>query len=265
MLITVENINDPRLDGYRNLTRGRLLRDSFFIAEGTLLVERLIASPYPTESIVTTRAVAERLLSQVECDVPIYVVTNQEIRALVGFDFHRGVLACGHRLPSPDLTSVLDDTHDTLTVVLLPHIHDQVNLGGILRVCGAFGVDAVVLGPRCADYLGRRALRVSMGSALQVPTIQVESVVDAMLFLRKSHVEIAATVLDATAEKLDEAVRPGRFGIVFGPEDHGLDADLLCHCERRITVPMQCDTDSLNVAVAAGIFLYHLNGTRVQN
>ena len=263
MLITVENINDPRLDAYRNLTGGTLLRDSLFIAEGTLLVERLIASRFPTESIVTTRAVAERSLPQVESDVPIYVLTNQAIRALVGFDFHRGVLACGRRLPSPDLTSVLDQAQDTLTVVLLPHIHDQVNLGGILRVCGAFGVDAVVLGSQCADYLGRRVLRVSMGSALQVPVIQVEAMAGAIRYLRRRGVEIAATVLDPAAEKLDNARRSERLGIVFGPEDNGLDTELLRQCDRQITVPMQRDTDSLNVTVAAGLFLYHLNGTRV--
>ena len=137
------------------------------------------------------------------------------------------------------------------------------NLGGILRVCGAFGVDAVVLGPQCADYLGRRVLRVSMGSALQLPVIQVETILGAMGFLRQRHVEIVATVLDAAAEKLDDVRRPERLAIVFGPEDNGLDPELIRHCDRQFTVPMQRDTDSLNVTVAAGLFLYQLNGTRV--
>ena len=60
-------------------------------------------------------------------------------------------------------------------MVLLPQIQDEANLGGILRVCGAFGVDAVLLGPSCADYLSRRALRVSMGSGLQLPVLQTAS------------------------------------------------------------------------------------------
>ncbi len=118
--------------------------------------------------------------------------------------------------------------------------------------------------PNAQDYLGRRVLRVSMGSALQVPVIQVESMASAMRFLRQQGVEIAATVLDASAEKLDDVRRRERFGIVFGPEDAGIDTELLRQCDRRITVPMQRDTDSLNVTVAAGLFLYHLNGSRVK-
>ena len=93
MLITVDNIKDARLDVYRDLTGRSDRRDSFFIVEGALLVERLIASRFPTVSIVTTRATAERFLGQVKFDVPTFVVSNQEIRELVGFEFHRGVLA----------------------------------------------------------------------------------------------------------------------------------------------------------------------------
>ena len=40
-------------------------------------------------------------------------------------------------------------------------------------------------------------------------------------------------------------------------EAQGLGPEWLAHCHRRVTIPMKLGTDSLNVAVAAGIFLYH--------
>jgi tRNA G18 (ribose-2'-O)-methylase SpoU len=70
-------------------------------------------------------------------------------------------------------------------------------------------------------------------------------------------VELAATVLDAEAEPLDRARRAGRVGVLFGSEAQGLDAQWVQACDRKVTIPMQWGTDSLNVAVATGVFLYH--------
>jgi tRNA G18 (ribose-2'-O)-methylase SpoU len=45
--------------------------------------------------------------------------------------------------------------------------------------------------------------------------------------------------------------------VLFGGEAHGLEDDLLRYCQQRVTIPMRLGTDSLNVAVAAGIVLHH--------
>jgi tRNA G18 (ribose-2'-O)-methylase SpoU len=63
--------------------------------------------------------------------------------------------------------------------------------------------------------------------------------------------------LDEAAEPLADAGRASRFGLLFGNEAQGLDAAHVAVCQRRVTIPMKLGTDSLNVAVAAGIFLYH--------
>ena len=75
--------------------------------------------------------------------------------------------------------------------------------------------------------------------------------------------ELAATVLDETAEPLAAAKRAERLGLLLGNEPQGLDEQTASVCDRRITIPMKLGTDSLNVAVAAGIFLYHF--TRPDN
>ena len=67
-----------------------------------------------------------------------------------------------------------------------------------------------------------------------------------------------ASVLDESAEPLDSIAPVARFGVVFGSEAQGLDPATIAHCDRRVTIPMKLGTDSLNVAVAAGIFLHEL-------
>ena len=51
--------------------------------------------------------------------------------------------------------------------------------------------------------------------------------------------------------------RPDRLALLFGNEAQGLDPSTIAACDRRITIPMKMGTDSLNVAVSAGVFLYH--------
>ena len=69
-------------------------------------------------------------------------------------------------------------------------------------------------------------------------------------------------MLDADAEPIAAAGRPRRFALAFGNEAHGLSPGQVAACDRRVTIPMGLGTDSLNVAVAAGIFLYHFTQVR---
>ena len=68
--------------------------------------------------------------------------------------------------------------------------------------------------------------------------------------------ERIATVLD-DAETLEGAQRANRIAILIGNEAHGLPDEISRACERRVTIPMQRGTDSLNAAVASGIMLHH--------
>jgi tRNA G18 (ribose-2'-O)-methylase SpoU len=64
-------------------------------------------------------------------------------------------------------------------------------------------------------------------------------------------------VLDPAAETLTHARRGKRLALLLGSEDRGLGEPWVSVCTRRITLPMSRGTDSLNVAAAAAVFLYH--------
>jgi tRNA G18 (ribose-2'-O)-methylase SpoU len=74
---------------------------------------------------------------------------------------------------------------------------------------------------------------------------------------RELAIEPVATVLDEIAAPLGSFQCPPRAAILLGGEGHGLDRALIELCDLRITIPMQRGTDSLNVAVAAGIVLHY--------
>jgi tRNA G18 (ribose-2'-O)-methylase SpoU len=259
--IEIASLDDPRLEPYRHLKDTNRTRwAGLFVAEGEKLVRRLLASDYETASVLVGRRYAEEFRSLAPEETPLLVVPDDWVEDLVGFNFHRGVLACGRRRPNPAWQETLPPGGGRATAVVCPDVQDPENLGAILRISSAFGVDLVLLGPRSADPLSRRVLRVSMGAALSVPLVRSDDLPADLERLRGEFgLQLAATVLDADAEPLETARRPARLAILLGSEGHGLERSLVVRCDRRITIPMQRGTDSLNVAVAAGIFLYHFS------
>jgi tRNA G18 (ribose-2'-O)-methylase SpoU len=255
----IDDLDDPRIAMYRHLKATNLTRDRpQFVVEGEKLLDRLLRSPFPLASVLVTDRHEPRIASRVPPDVPLYVVPHARIAAVVGFRFHQGVLACGHRRPPPDLADLVCRAGRRLTVAVCPTLSNPENLGAIVRIGDVFGIDAVLVGGRCPDPLSRRVLRVSMGTALRLPVIASEDLGRDVERLRTEWgVQLAATVVDPDAEPLDTARRPDRFALFLGGEDEGLTPEWIALCQRRITIPMRPSAESLNVAVAAGILLHH--------
>jgi len=258
----VDHPDDARLDPFRQLNRVNLARGSGrFIAEGRFVVERLIASRFPVESILLTETRYHKLRDQLpEETTTIYVVPRSIVKKLVGFHFHAGILACGRRQPLDDLDSLLENAAEPETFVVCPRTTDPVNLGNIIRLCRAFAVRALLLGPGCADPFSRRALRISMGNAFFLPIVESTDLPADLVHLRDVHgVEPAAMVAERDATPLTAVTRPNRLALLFGHEGEGLAEQWHRLCRRRWTIPMAEGTDSLNVAASAAIALYHLS------
>ncbi|MBW8884791.1 MAG: RNA methyltransferase, partial [Planctomycetia bacterium] len=143
------------------------------------------------------------------------------------------------------------------TLVVCPDVQDPTNLGSIIRSTAAFGCDALVLGSKCADPFSRRVLRVSMGAALHLPIIESANLAADVQRLIDADCELIAAVLDQTAEPLAAVRRNPRMALLLGSEGHGLSEEWLQLAHRRVTIPMQLGIDSLNVAIAAAVLLYH--------
>ena len=99
-----------------------------------------------------------------------------------------------------------------------------------------------------------------MGAALRLSILESPDLERDLRRLRDEwQVKLFATVLDDAAEPLVHVAKPLRLALLFGNEADGLDARWQTLCDRRLTIPMQPGTDSLNVAIAAGIFLHHFS------
>jgi tRNA G18 (ribose-2'-O)-methylase SpoU len=253
---------DPRLADYRHLRDADIRRsvegDEFLIAEGVAVVQRLAASSLEIRSVLLTPKRWESMgasLSHLNC--PIYVAEPEIVAGTAGFNLHRGVIASARRPRPLSLDAVFDrpplnGTRHRLAV--LEGVNDHENLGAIARAARAFGIDALVLNPTCADPYYRRAVRVSMGEMLFLPVVRAEvhEVVDACTARGG---ESWALTPRPDAENI-MSIGSGSFGplaLLFGAEGPGLSEASLQAATRRVRIPIVSDVDSLNVGHATAV------------
>lgn len=255
----IDNIDDPRLALYRNLKDAELAaQGDRFVVEGHFVVQRVLASDFPVDSILIADRKIEEMRSFLRDGIPIYLIPDSMVNHLVGFQFHTGVMAIARRLRPRNLDQIISTLGPRATLVVLPETSSLQNMGSLIRVSAAFGVDAILIGPQSVDPFYRLPIRVSMGTCFKLPILRCQDLAADLIRLREQWgLQLFATVLDDRAEVLGQFPVTGRSALLFGGEGYGLSPQWLALCDRKVTIPMKLGTDSLNVAVSAGVFLWH--------
>jgi tRNA G18 (ribose-2'-O)-methylase SpoU len=255
---------DRRLDDYRYLRDADLRRaleaeHGLLIAEGLQAVRRLLTSGLAVRSVLLGEHRAA-LAAEVAGTWPVYVASRAVLARVAGFDVHRGVLAAAARPPASDALALARSAHRLL---VLEGIGDGENLGALFRNAAAFGVEAVLLDPTCADPLARRPVRVSVGHALHVPHARLQPWPDALGDLARLGIDTIALTPDGD-EVLHAAALPTTtpVALIVGAEGEGLSSATRALAARRLRIPMADGVDSLNVATAAAIALWALQGVQ---
>jgi tRNA G18 (ribose-2'-O)-methylase SpoU len=261
-IVDIADPTDPRLDDFRDLNSVDRRPDlpsgkGLVIAEGVLVVQRMLASRFTPRAMLGTERRLRELAGDLDgVDAPYYRVNADVMADVVGFHLNRGVLASASR---PRELSVAQVLAGARTVAVLEGVNDHENLGSIFRNAAGLGVDAVVFGMGCADPLYRRAVRVSMGHALLVPYAWAGAWPQDLQVLRDNGFRLLAMTPDPDARALAEAmteVANDKAAIIVGAEGPGLTEHAMRAADVRVRIPMSRGTDSLNVATAAALAFY---------
>jgi len=290
----MKDLTSAELAAFASLKDRELRAEGLVVAEGRLLVTRLLeaarrtaagagagtaaprhagapgqdaASPglprpgFEAIAVLCVPSLKGEFDGMAEGLCPVHAASEEELAALAGFPFHRGVLAAARRGTMPalrDLSPAISGSASRL--VVLPATIDPENMGSIMRSAAALGWDGILLGPDCCDHFSRRALRVSMGAAFSLPTLRLSDPAG-LRILTQSGWSLAAAVLDPDATPLRGWLAPERLALLIGNEFEGLGPGWLTMPDQgtaaeRLTIPMDQGSDSLNAAAAAAIFLY---------
>jgi tRNA G18 (ribose-2'-O)-methylase SpoU len=259
-VIAVQDPNDPRLEDFRDLMDADVRPDrrGIVIAEGVNVVSRLARSAYPMRAVLGVPKRIDALRDDLaDRDVPAYVADKWLLSDVVGFRVTRGVLAAASRPRPLDPDMLLAGSR---RVAVLEGLNDFENLGALFRNAAAFGLDAVLLDPTCADPLYRRSVRVSMGHVLQVPFAVLSGPWPEALDKLNGHgLRLLAMTPNEDAADLRALPPPPRWAVLLGAEGPGLTAGAMARADQLVRIPMAGGVDSLNVATAAAIAFAQLS------
>ena len=198
-----------------------------------------------------------------DLDCRIVVVSRQIFENLTEENAPEGVISvakyCSDIHKSLEEYSVTDfDKNDK--ILLLDSVRDPQNVGAIIRVAAAFGVDRIIMGRDCADIYNSKTVRASMGTLFGIRIDRVSSVQNAIVSLISQGRRVFAATLDGRAKRLgDFEIKKGDC-VVIGNEGHGLSRETVCTCSESVFIPMSEQVESLNAATAAAVLVWEFFG-----
>ncbi len=262
----VDSFDEPALEPYRTMKwQTDHQRQNIFVAEGEKVVRRLLESDLVVHSLLLPEKWLleyEPLLSKKNGLIQAFTAEKDVLEKLTGFSMYQGVLAVA-TVPEPTpLSRILDPQNPSLLLLAVDGLSNAENLGGIIRTCAAFGVDALVVGETsCHPYL-RRSVRGSMGAIFKMPYILTQNLDETLKGLNDAGVQTVAAHPHTSQQFLGHTDLQGPCCLIMGSEGDGVSPAILSRCREKVAIPMQNEIDSLNVGTAAAVFLYEVNRQR---
>ncbi|MEK4217869.1 MULTISPECIES: TrmH family RNA methyltransferase [unclassified Bacillus (in: firmicutes)] len=245
----IESAKNQKVKDWKKLhTKKERTKTNTYLIEGEHLVEEALKSP----------GAVKEILVKDEADIPpnldmgiqCYVLSEDAFSAVTETETPQRIAAVCN-MPEEHLAP-------PKRVLLIDAVQDPGNLGTMIRTADAAGLDAVVLGDGTVDAFNGKTLRSAQGSHFHIPVVRrnLQSYVDE---LKAEGVKVYGTALQNGAPYQD--ISPsGSFALIVGNEGAGVDTGLLEKTDLNLYVPLYGQAESLNVAIAAAILMYHLRG-----
>lgn len=269
---TIDDAEDPRLSDYRFVREkdlsGERAIEGLFVGETLPIVERMLARPGLTRSVLCSTRMASRVRDCINASsstgVELLIAEDATIEQTAGFHVHRGVLAIGRREPLDRRTPLDSEFMSASLLLVLDGVHNMDNVGAMFRCAAAFGVAGVILSRRSHDPLYRKVIRVSMGFSLTIPYAWSDDLPTTIGDLRARRHTLRVVAADCARDAVDIASLDARScddapqALIVGHEYDGISPEVLAMSTVRARIPIALGVDSLNAALAAGICLHRL-------
>ena len=142
--------------------------------------------------------------------------------------------------------------------LFLEDVQDPGNVGTIIRTADAAGFTGVIVSDKSADIYSLKTLRSMQGSHFHLPIYRMSS--QALLKeIKEAGISVLATTLSKDSVDYRELPPIENFVLVMGNEGQGISPLMAESADQLVHISMKGQAESLNVAVAAGILIFHLS------
>ncbi len=232
-----------------------------FLVEGEHVTEEALLSNWQVDALLVTESFLKKdlsnrfILSARQRKSELYLITEQELDKITDAVTAQGVAAIISK-KEYQLDNVLPKRKDSI-VVVLDQVNDPGNLGTIVRTCDWFGVDALMVSKNSVELFSPKVIRSTMGSLFHFPIVTDVDLTELIRLLKKNGYTIFMALVDAP-KYLKEVTFPNKSALVFGNESHGISSEFMNYADNKVSIKKYGKAESLNVAMACGIFLSHI-------
>ncbi|MFC7321097.1 TrmH family RNA methyltransferase [Halobacillus campisalis] len=241
------SLNNPKVKEWKKLQKRKYRRkNGRFIVEGSHLVEEALNSDWDVEEIILREGSSLDLIE----GVPATYVSHQVFQEIAETETPQGMAAIVNYKEFPYRQQDFS--------LLIDSVQDPGNLGTLIRTADAAGFSQVIIGEGSVDPFNEKVLRSTQGSLFHLPIIQgkLEQYVEA---INSEGVPLYAAALEG-AVPYKKFEPKGRAAIIVGNEGQGIRKELLDLVDDKVYIPIYGQAESLNVAIAAAILMYHFKG-----
>lgn len=245
----IESNKNPQIKQWKKLhTKKERDKSRTFMIEGFHLVEEALKSDVVIQELIISETTDIPSGWNVD-DLSITIVTEKIMQEISDTDTSQGVAAVCEQYS-------VNEGGKFSRLLLIDAVQDPGNLGTMIRTADAAGIDAVIIGEGSVDVYNSKVIRSTQGSIFHIPIIK-ENLHDTILKLKQNGIKVYGTSLKNAVDYKQAAVGDS-FALIVGNEGNGVEPDLLEKTDQNLYIPIFGRSESLNVAVAAGILLYHL-------
>ncbi len=263
-MIFIKDIGEPIIQNYRTLKKrhnDNSKSEEIFIAEGEKVVLKLLSSSLNIKSIFCTEDFyqdhKEAIISRVYPNSNIYIADKSLMSEIIGYKLHSGVMA---EALTPRM-SVLNDFNGN--IIACNSIIDTENIGSIVRNAAAFGFNNIFLDNASSSPYLRRAVRVSLGNIFGMNYRITNSFISELITLKNEYgYKIISAEITENSYPIHHIDFDSKFVLIFGSEGKGISNEVLEISDFIVHIPIIEQVGSINVAAAAGIFMYDINNSR---
>ncbi|MDP2424451.1 MAG: 23S rRNA (guanosine(2251)-2'-O)-methyltransferase RlmB [Bacteroidales bacterium] len=192
-------------------------------------------------------------------DIPLQYLPLEAMNRIVKGN-HQGIAAFISPVQYQNIESIIPFVYEsgqTPLIVVLDRITDVRNMGAIARTAECCGVHALVMPSRGSAQINADAIKTSSGALLTLPVVRSMNLKETLNFMKESGLQlIAATEKGKTP--LWQASFKVPTAIIVGSEESGVSPEYLKLCDATALIPLTGSLASLNVSVAAAMFLYEV-------
>ncbi|MFQ5707216.1 MAG: TrmH family RNA methyltransferase [bacterium] len=255
-------ISKTRLRTLSSLTQKKY-REKFglFLAEGINLCEEVLKSDFQIKELIYCPEIlrsthGESLLERFKNEeVPVEQLPEAAFLKISNTVHSQGVISVV-ATKRFSLNALLKQK--PRIVVALERITDPGNLGTIIRTADWFGTGGVVIGENSVEVTNPKVVRATMGSIFHLPILTNQKLGRTLLEFKRHGYSLVAADVDGSVS-YSQLTFKGNQVLLLGNEITGISEELKGDAVVRVKIPKTGMVDSLNVAVAAGIFLAEMS------